>query len=117
MKLEIPGQLRGSDTRVVMRVLIQLRREWEGTLASLECNAIHLISPIARVGGILGTFGPDGLENIKVESGEAECDVVIAPRDWNSMTEEEVTSVVRPMLLEAIAALLAKAGCHELPIK
>ena len=115
MKLEIPGQLRGSDAGKVMPVAIKLRRELEASFAALGDEKLKLISPILRIGGEVGTFGADGIENIKISNHEGECDVVIEARDWNGMSEDQISTVIRPRVFEALATLITEAGYDTLP--
>ena len=115
MKLEIPGQLRGSDAGKVMPVAIKLRHELEVSFAALGDEKLKLISPILRIGGEVGTFGADGIENIKITSHEAGCDVVIEARDWNGMSEDQISTVIRPRVFEALATLITAAGYETLP--
>ena len=63
MKLEVPGQLRGPETRQVMTAAIRVRKELAGQFSDIDDN--RKISPILRVGGSLGTFGEDGIENVR----------------------------------------------------
>ena len=115
MILEIPGQLRGSDAGKVMPIAIQLRRELEPAFATLGEARLTLISPILRVGGELGTFGPDGIENLEIKNKEAVCDVVIEPRNWNSMDEDQISSLIREAVAQALTALMSEAGLDAIP--
>ena len=115
MKLEIPGQLRGSDAGKVMAVAVELRRELEPSFAALGDEKLALISSILRIGGELGTFGSDGIENIKISGREAECDVVFESRDWNAMSEDQIASMLRPRVIEALATLIEGAGFDPIP--
>jgi len=115
MKLEIPGQLRGRDAAKVISIVIKLRRELEPSFAALGDDMLTLISPILRVGGDLGTFGPDGIENIKIINGRAECDVVVDARNWNDMSETEISNLIRPRIIHALNSLITEAGFDTLP--
>lgn len=115
MKLEIPGQLRGSDAGGVMPVAIKLRRELEASFADLGDEKLKLISPILRIGGELGTFGLDAFENFRIADKEAVCDVVIEARNWKQMSEEQISAIVRPRVITALSTLLTEAGYDPLP--
>ena len=115
MKLEIPGQLRGSDTRKVVSAAIKLRRKLEPYFAALGEETLTLISPILRVGGELGTFGADGIENIKIANRQAECDVVVEARNWSAMSDDQITAIIRPRVIEALSTLITEAGFGDLP--
>lgn len=115
MKLEIPGQLRGSDAGKVMPIAIKLRRELEPSFAALGDDKLKLISPILRIGGELGTFGADGIENIKITDKKAECDVVIEGRNWNAMSEDQIATMLRLRVVEALSTLIEKAGFDPIP--
>ena len=73
------------------------------------------ISPILRVGGSLGSFGEEGLEHIAVDTKGLECDVVIAPREWDSMNEDVIYLLVRARVVEACSVLLREAGVEDIP--
>jgi hypothetical protein len=115
MKLEIPGQLRGRDAGKVMPVAVRLRRELEPSFAALGEDKLKLISPILRIGGERGTFGADGIENIKIRDKEAECDVVIEGRNWNEMSEDQIHTMLRPRVFEALSTLISEAGYGAVP--
>lgn len=115
MKLEIPGQLRGSDAGKVMPIAIKLRRELEPSFADLGDDRLALITPILRIGGELGTFGEDAVENIKVTDKEAECDVVVEPRNWNELSEDQISDLIRARVVEALHSLLTEAGFETIP--
>lgn len=115
MKLEIPGQLRGSDAGKVMPIAIKLRRELEPSFADLGDDRLSLITPILRIGGELGTFGEDAIENIKVTDKEAECDVVVEPRNWKEMDEDQISDLIRTRVIGALHSLLTAAGFETIP--
>ena len=99
----------------VMPVAIKIRCELEASFAALGNQKLKLISPILRVGGEVGTFGADAIENIKIADHQAECDVVIEARNWKSMSEDQLTAIVRPRIITALATLLTEAGYDPLP--
>lgn len=116
MKFELPGQLRGADTHKVMKVAIRIRKELELHFFELKTERIHKISPILRVGGELGTFGEDGIENINKGNKEVECDIVLAPRNWGKMTEKEIYTLLLPFVIKASILLLKASGISEIPL-
>ena len=113
MKLEIPGQLRGSNVRKVMPVAIRLQKQYADQISVLDSADIDTVSPILRVGGKLGTFGDDAIENVRIGNRTAECDLVLAPRNWSEMTEAEIEHLVKPKLLTALRQLLRAAGVKD----
>jgi hypothetical protein len=115
MKLEIPGQLRGKDAGKIMPVAIRLRKKYEKEVADLKSTGVDVISPILRVGGELGSFGDDAIENLCVENRVAECDVVVAPRRWAEMTEDEIEDLIGPRIRDALSMLLIAAGISSIP--
>lgn len=115
MKLEIPGQLRGRDAGKVMPAATKIKSQLEPLFESLGNEVLTLITPILRVGGELGSFGSDGIENVKIENKEAECDVVVEARDWDLMNAEEISDLIRPRILEALETMLVEAGIDSVP--
>ena len=107
--------MRGSDAGKVMPLAIKLRRELEPSFAALGDGKLALISPVLRIGGELETFGADGIENIKITDKKAECDVVIDCRNWNAMSENQIATMLRPRVFEALTALIEEAGFDAIP--
>lgn len=60
-----------------------------------------------RVDGSLGSFGQEGVENITVEDGIIECDVVIADQGWATLSDEEIASILKYRVLEAVSTCFA----------
>lgn len=98
-----------------MPIAIKLRREFEPSLAALGDSRLMLISPVLRVGGELGTFGADRIENVKIADKQAECEVVVDARNWREMSEDEISAVIRPRVVEALRCLLTEAGFDAMP--
>ena len=115
MQFELPGQFRGPECKALLPVCRRLKKEFRPDFASLGTGKIKEISPILRVGGSLGSFGSDAIENLKIRRGEVYCDVVIAPREWQSMTVEEIYSFLRPRVVAASKTMLAACGFTEMP--
>ena len=112
MKLEIPGQFRGRDARSVMPSAIRLRREFESAFKDLGDEPIWVIAPTLRIGGELGEFGEEGIENLQVAEGEAACDVIISAQAWGDMSDAEIYTFIQPKVIDALRMLLAEV---ELP--
>ena len=115
MQFELPGQFRGPECRALMPVCKRLKEELVPAFSALGKEKIKEVSHILRVGGSLGSFGEDGIENLKVRRKEAECDVVIAPRDWAAISEDEIYAILRPRVIAAAKAMLLAGGITEVP--
>ena len=107
MEIELPGQLRGPECRVVMREIIAARRSLEPWFGNLRSNSISKLTIILRVDGSLGSFGPPGVENTKLRNGEIECDLVVEDHGWESLSPEQLSSIVRKQIVGAIHHCLA----------
>jgi len=70
--------------------------------AGLHSDSISKLTIILRVDGSLGSFGPPGVENIKLSNGEIQCDLVIADHGWGRLSSEKLSSVIRKQVLNAI---------------
>jgi len=79
-----------------MPVAIRLQKQYADQISVLDSADIDTVSPILRVGGKLGTFGDDAIENVRIGNRTAECDLVLAPRNWSEMTEAEIEHLVKP---------------------
>ena len=115
MKLELPGQCRGKDAGRTMKPKTRLRKEYEDKFRELGVGTLKEISPILRVDGELGSFGKEGIENVKIRDGEAECDLVIPAQNWNDMSEDEIYSFLKPRVIESFRVLLREAGIESPP--
>jgi len=107
MEIELPGQLRGPECKVMMREIIAARRSLEPWFASLCSDSISKLTIILRVDGSLGSFGPPGVENTKFRNGEIECDLVIEDHGWESLSTEQLSAIVRKQIVGAIHHCLA----------
>ena len=96
-----------------MPVAIRLQKQYADQISVLDSADIDTVSPILRVGGKLGTFGDDAIENVRIGNRTAECDLVLAPRNWSEMTEAEIEHLVKPKLLTALRQLLRAAGVKD----
>jgi hypothetical protein len=115
MKLEISAQLRGPDTRKVMQAIIRLRKELEKPIETLCVDEVSTITPVLRVGGSLGSFGEDGIQNIEFKNKVLVCDLVISPHNWEQTSSEEIYDILKPRVLESLKRLLAEAGLRKTP--
>ena len=98
-----------------MKPTIRLRKELEEKFCELGDDTLKEISSILRVEGELGSFGKEGIENVKIRRKEAECDLVIPAQNWNDMSEEEIYSFIKPRVFESLIVLLKVAGL-EIPV-
>ncbi len=113
MIFEVPGQLRGPETKKAMVAAIRVRKELESQFREMEDP--RKLSLVLRVGGSLGTFGEDGIENVEIGDKKLVCDVVISPRNWGRMSDEEAYLLVRSRAVKASSVLLEKAGVGTVP--
>lgn len=116
MKLEIPAQLRGIDAGPVMSVANSIQREFVEAFEALGNDHLTRIRTILRVGGEMGTFGVDTIKNIKVSENEAVCDLVIDRRKWRDMSDDQIAELLRPMIIDALCALLRESGFEPFPL-
>ena len=110
MRFSLPGQLRGPECGRVMQQAIALRGKLEPWFASVDGGDIVDLGIALRVDGSLGSFGPEGVENIKVAGGKIECDVVVADQGWAKLDDEEIALILQRRVLEAINSCLATIG-------
>ena len=110
MLFSLPGQLRGPESKRVMQQAIALRKRLEPWFATVDGGAISELGVALRVDGSLGSFGPEGIENIVTKGGKIECDVVIANHGWADLTDEEIALILRARVLEAIGTCLTEAS-------
>ena len=107
MEIELPGQLKGPECRVVMREIIATRRSLEPWFASLHSDSISKLTIILRVDGSLGSFGPPGVENIELSNGGIVCDLVIEDHGWDGLSPEQLSAIIRKRIAGAIHQCLA----------
>ena len=110
MKFSLPGQLKGPECKRVIQQAIALRKRLEAWFESIDGGEVTELAIVLRVHGSLGSFGPEGVENIAVEGGSIECDVVVADQAWADRQDEEIASILRTRVLEAVGACLTAAG-------
>ena len=95
-----------------MKPAKRLRKELEAKFTEFGDYPVKKISPILRVAGELGSFGDEGIENIKVIRGEAECDIVISAQAWSAMTEDEIYTFIKPRVLDALRSFIQEIGMN-----
>ena len=108
MKFSLPGQLRGPECNRVMKQAIALGKKVEPWFYSIESNEVLELGIVLRVDGSLGSFGPEGIENIVLDNHKMECDVVIADRGWAKLDDGEIAAILREHVKEAILICLRK---------
>ena len=89
---------------------IALRNKLEPWFATLDAADIEELAVILRVDGSLGSFGPEGVENIAIEGGAIQCDVVIADQGWENLADHEISKIIKERVLLAISSCLTSAG-------
>lgn len=110
MRFSLLGQLRGPECKRVMRQAIALRKKLEPWFATVEGGNIVELGVILRVDGSLGSFGPEGVENIAVEDGQIECDVVVADQGWAEVSDEQIATILQQRVLEAVNTCFTTVG-------
>jgi hypothetical protein len=89
-----------------MQQAIALRKRLEPWFASVDGGRISELGVALRVDGSLGSFGPEGIENIVTEGGKIECDVVVADHGWAELSDADILFLLRERVLEGISACL-----------
>lgn len=110
MRFSLPGQLRGPECNRVGQHAIILRRKLEAWFENFDGGNVTELTIILRVDGSLGSFGPEGVENIAIEKGEIECDVVIADQGWADLQDDEIAIILKDRVLEAVDTCFATVG-------
>jgi len=110
MRFSLPGQLSGPECKTVMAQAIALRRTLEPWFAGLDEGNIVELGIALRVDGSLGSFGPEGVENVTVKDRKLECDVTIADQDWAALGDEEIATILVSRVLEAVHTCFATVG-------
>ena len=98
-----------------MQQAIALRKKLEPWFSSVEGGNISELGIALRVDGSLGSFGPEGIDNIVTDGGKIECDVVVANHGWADLSDEEIALILRERVLEAIGACFTTAGVQFEP--
>lgn len=115
MKLSIPGQLKGPEAKVVMKALIGLRRSAEPAFQNVSIPDYDEVCVLYRVGGSLGSFGSDSVEEIYISEKAICCEVIMAPRKWGKLEEKEVNALVSTLFMEAYKSILKSKYGEGLP--
>jgi len=110
MRFSLPGQLRGPECNRVMQQAIALRKMLEPRFADIDGGSIVELGIALRVDGSLGSFGQEGVENIAVEDGKIECDVVIADQGWAELGDADIATILKYRVLDAVNICFATVG-------
>ena len=106
MRFTLPAQLKGPEAKVVMVQIIELRRRLEPVVDLLEQDHLNELSPVIRVGGSLGSFGEDGIDNIEVVDQIVTCDIVVTNQDWGNRSDDWIYEYLKLRVLNAISKCL-----------
>ena len=93
-----------------MQQAILLRKKLEPWFGAIESEEIHELGIVLRVDGSLGSFGAEGVENVLIDNGKLECDVVIADKGWSELDDGEIAAVLRERVFEAISICFERCG-------
>ena len=110
MRFSLPGQLRGPDCKRVVQQAIVLRKKLVPWFDGVDGGNLAELGIALRVDGSLGSFGPEGVENIAVKDGKIECDVVIADQGWAALGDEEIATILKSRVLEAVNTCFTTVG-------
>lgn len=116
MKLELPGQLRGPECKVIMPVATALRRELEPIVGAISGNGIERVCVVLRVAGSLGDFGAPGIEELTIDGDCVKCDLVFSDEDWANQSPQQIRAILAPVVVEALRECLEFAGVQAVPI-
>lgn len=108
MEFLLPGQLKGPECKKVISEAIAIRKALVPWFSPVFSNTISKFIIVLRVDGSLGSFGPEGIENIQITDNELECDLVISDRGWKDMPEREIGVILRVMIFHAIVTCFEK---------
>ena len=106
MRFTLPAQLKGPEAKVVMVQIIELRRRLEPVIDLLEQDHLNELSPVIRVGGSLGGFGEDGIDNIEIVDQILTCDIVVTNQDWENRSDDWIYEYLKVRVLNAISKCL-----------
>ena len=105
MNFSLPGQFRGPECKCVIPSAVALRKKLEPWFADIDGGNFKELIIVLRVDGSLGSFGPEGVENVKAKDGMIECDLIIPEQDW-----KEITAILRSQVLKAINTCFTTIG-------
>lgn len=109
MRFSLPGQLKGPECKRAIQQAVALRKKLEPWFEALTGGDVEELALVLRVNGSLGSFGPEGVENVVIEDRTIECDVVIADQGWANLADEEIATIIKGRVLEAVDYCLAAA--------
>jgi hypothetical protein len=110
MKFSLSGQLKGPECRRVITQAIALRKKLDPWFEVFDGGNVTELTVILRVDGSFGSFGPEGVENIAIEKGQIECDIVIADQRWAELQDEEIAILLKDRVFEAVDSCFATVG-------
>ncbi len=105
MILSLTGQLKGPECRRVITQAVALRRLLEPFFHARSNDHVEKVTITLRVGGSLGSFGPEGVENIQLDGNELVCDLVVADMGWDGLSERQIMGILRQRISGAIEEL------------
>jgi hypothetical protein len=112
MRFSLPGELRGPECRRVITQAIEIRRRLDPWFSTLPSDRVAELAIVLRVGGSLGNFGPEGVENIQLADGKLACDLVVADMGWDGLSEQRIRDILGQRVKDAVEACLR---LHEVP--
>lgn len=105
MIFSLLGQLKGPECRRVITQAVALRRLLEPFFHAKSNDQVKKVTITLRVGGSLGSFGPEGVENIQLDGKELVCDLVVADMGWDGLNERQIIGILRQRISGAIEKL------------
>ncbi len=99
MKFALPGQLKGTECRAVIKQAIALRGLLEPWFASVSDERFDSFVIVLRVDGSLGSFGEAGTENVGIEGRVLQSDLIIKDHSWGNLSDEQIGKILRDEIL------------------
>ena len=103
MVFELPGQLKGPECKNVMKQAIALRKKMQPWFNDLENCEYDQLAVVLRIDGTLGSFGPPDVENIKIDTRNLECDLVVEDMGWANLANDEIHELLKTRIIDAVA--------------
>ncbi len=104
MDFSLPGQLRGPECRHVISQAIRFRRLLEPWFHALSVDRVAKLTIILRVDSSLGSFGPEGVENVQLANKKLTCELVLEDQGWEELSERQIIEILRQRISMAIHA-------------
>ncbi len=99
MKFALPGQLKGSECRAVIKHAIALRSLLEPWFASVSDERVDSFVIVLRFDGSLGSFGVAGTENVVIVGRVLQCDLVINDHSWGNLSNDQIGKILQDEVL------------------